>query len=387
MFQFKNTGLGMKEPDTSNALPNTFGKVRTFKEDLENFEKGTPVKDVSEEVAALPVEAKKPIVENPPQRQELPRTMPAAPAAEYPPGSPFQSVPTPPPISSPSPGANPDTQLPPFKSSPSQSFFAEKPAPKESFPPEHAENQPLPQKKSKGGLVLTLVVVLVVAAAGAGFYYYWFNIRSSSSGTSTSATPTAPTPPVASPAPAQSQNKNLRNLVVDTSQGPTETKNAIQKFATDFSASASENDLVEVKIIGKDGQPVGKKDFFSGVGVTVPDPVLMKLSEDYSLFARKEGDAVKLGFVFKTVTSSGLSDEMKNWEPTLPTDLAPLYAGQAPTGAGPFNSSLYKNADIRYFNFSSPADTSLDYSVISNFLVIGSSKDTMRAILDYMSQK
>ncbi|HUD09120.1 MAG TPA: hypothetical protein VMQ48_03465 [Candidatus Saccharimonadales bacterium] len=385
MFQFKNTGLGMKEPDTSNALPNTFGKVRTFKEDLENFEKGTPVKDASEEVAELPAEDKKPIVENLPQGQALPQATPAAPAVEYPPGSPFQSAPTPPPISSPSPGANLDTQLPSFRSSPSQSFFAEKPAPEENPSPEHAENQSLPQKKSKGGLMLMLAVVLVVAAAGAGFYYYWFHIKSNSS--ETSSNPTAPTPPVASPAPAQSQNKNLRNLVVDTSQGSTEMKNAIQKFATDFSTSASENDLVEVKIIGKDNQPVGKKDFFSGVGVTVPDPVLMKLSEDYSLFARKEGGAVRLGFVFKTVTSSGLADEMKNWEPTLPTDLTPLYVGQAPTGMGPFNSSLYKNADIRYFNFLSPADTSLDYSVISNFLVIGSSKDTTRAVLDYMSQK
>ena len=75
MFQFKNTGLGMKEPDTSSALPNTFGKVRTFKEDLENFEKGTPVKDVSEEVSDLPVEAKKPVVENLSRRQELPQRL------------------------------------------------------------------------------------------------------------------------------------------------------------------------------------------------------------------------------------------------------------------------------------------------------------------------
>jgi flagellar basal body-associated protein FliL len=397
MFQFKNSGLGMNEPDQSNALPNTFGKVRTFKEDLENFEKGTPSKNVSEEAVPLPNATPQiPAAETPPQRQDIPRTMPDAPATEYPPGSPFQSVPTPPPISSsPSPGANtsanPETQLPPFKSSPSQSFFAEKPASKEGFFTEQAENQTLPpQKKSKGRLILTLVVVLVVVVASAGFYYYWFKIRSNSSETSAPAIPdipAAPAVPATSSTPAEPQNKNLRNIVVDTSLGQGEIKNAIQKFATDFSSSASESDLVEVKIVGKDGQPIGKKDFFAGTGVAVPDPVLMKLSEDYSLFVRKESGSAKLGFVFKSVTSSGLSDEMKNWEPTLPTDLAPLYVGLAPTGTGTFNSSQYKNADIRYFNFSSPADTSLDYSVISNFLIIGTSKNTTRAILDYMSQK
>jgi hypothetical protein len=393
MFQFKNAGLGMNEPDKSNALPNTFGKVRTFKEDLENFEKGVSAKP--EDVAPLPIATQQPVtenqqqVENPPQRQELPRMKPVIPepSVEYSPNNPFQSIPTPPPVSSPSPIASSDAQLPPFKSSPSQSFFAEKPASKESFFPEQAgNNQALPQKKPKGGLVLTLVVVLVVAAAGAGFYYYWFNMRGTSS--ATSPTPAAPTTsPTTSSTPAENQNKNLRNIVADTTLGQGEIKNSIQKFATDFSASASESDLVEVKIVEKDGQPIGKKDFFVGTGVAVPDPVLMKLSEDYSLFVRKENGSAKLGFVFKSVTSSGLSDEMRNWEPTLPADLKPLYIGLAPTGTGSFNSSRYKNADIRYFNFSSPANTSLDYSVISNFLVIGSSKDTTRAILDYMSQK
>jgi hypothetical protein len=391
MFQFKNAGLGMNEPNTTSALPNTFGKVRTFKEDLENFEKGISAKP--EDETPLPTPAQQPITENrqqaesTPQRPELPKTKPAIPepSVEYPTNNPFQSIPTPPPVSSPNPIASADTQLPPFKSSPSQSFFAEKPASKENPSPEQAgNNQTLPQKKSKGGLTLTLVVVLVIAAAGAGAYYYWFKIRSNSSETSA---PTAPATPTTSSTPTESQNKNLRNLVVDTALGQSEIKNAIQEFANEFSTSASENDLVEMKIVGKDGQPIGKKDFFAGTGVAVPDPVLMKLSEDYSLFARKESGSVRLGFVFKSVTSSGLTSEMKNWEPTLSTDLVPLYVGQAPTGTEAFNSSRYKNADIRYFNFSSPADTSLDYSVISNFLVIGSSKDTTRAILDYMSQK
>jgi len=56
-----------------------------------------------------------------------------------------------------------------------------------------------------------------------------------------------------------------------------------------------------------------------------------------------------------------------------------------------FNSSKYKNADIRYFNFLSPANTSLDYTVLSNgessYFIFSSSKNSIRAILDYMSEK
>jgi len=177
--------------------------------------------------------------------------------------------------------------------------------------------------------------------------------------------------------------------MVDTSQSATEIKSAVQKYAIEFAGSASGGNLIEVKIIDKNsGQPIGKKDFFSGLGAAVPDSMLMKLSEDYSVFVTKEGDSARMGLAFKTVTSSGLSDEMKNWEPTIAAELASLYLGQAPMPAvSTFSSSRYKNADIRYFNFSSPAGTSLDYSVISNFLIIGTSKDSMRAILDYMAGK
>jgi len=385
MFQFKNEGLGMKEPDTSNALPNTFGKVRTFKEDLENFEKGISTKDIPDDIGVLPSETKKIISENPLGNKELSKAMPAAQMTEQVPNNPFQSVPSPPPISS------SKTDLPPFKSSPSQSFFAEnKPAKENSSLSEIQNDQPaLPKKKRS--FFLPLIIVFLLAVAGGGFYYYWFNIRNTPPETpltpTTPATPTAPAASIPPTAQTDSQNKNLQHLVVDTSQGPTEIRSAIQNFATEFTASASESNLVEMKLVGKDNQPIGKKEFFSGIGTNIPDTVLMKLSEDYSLFARKENGSVRLGFVFKTVTSSGLVDETRNWEPTLATDLAPLYVGQAPTGTGAFNSSRYKNADIRYFNFSSPADTSLDYSVISNFLVIGTSKETTRAILDYMSEK
>jgi len=372
----------VKKPDTSNTLPNTFGKVRTFKDDLEIFEKGASPEDALDD-ADLPLStANKPLAESPLEKQYVPQTMPAAPIAEPLSKNPFQSVPTPPPISA------PYSKLPPSKSSPPQSFFAENKPVKENSLPEIQKEQFVPRKK-KHGLTL-LLIILLLAIGGAGFYYYWFYIQNNSSLFSFFSAPAVSTPettPVPSTIPVASQNKNLRNLVVDTSQGSTAIKDVIQKFATEFAASASESNLIEVKLVGKDNQPIGKKEFFSGLGAIVPDAVLMKFSEDYSLFARKEGEAAKLGFVVKTVTASGLADEMKNWEPTLQNDLTPLYVGQAPTGAGTFSSSRYKNADIRYFNFSSPANTSLDYSVISNFLVIGTSKDTTRAILDYMSQK
>jgi len=384
MFQFKNSSSdsGTGDPSLANKLPNFNGKVRTFKEDTENFEKGTLSQPAVAEESRFSSPAEK--TTSPSQAlasEESSQSQPISPRRDIQPENPFQSIPTPPPASSPEP------DLSALKPSSSQSFFSEKPTPSENIFPPQTDTQPSPQKPKKAMVVL-LVILLAAMIAAAGFYYYWFYIKSAAP-----AAPAAPETalPKTEPSPAVSldnaQNNNLRKLIIDTSQGSTAIKSAATTFATEFVATASEGDLIEVKVLDQANQPIGKKDFFAGFGITVPETIAMKLSEDYSLFVKKEGGAAKLGLVFKTVTSAGLVEEMKIWEPKIATDLTPVFSGQAPIGAGSFNSSRYKNADIRYSNFSSPADTSLDYSVIANFLVIGTSKDTTRVVLDYMSEK
>jgi len=382
MFQFKNSSSGSGDPSLANKLPNFHGKVRTFKEDTENFEKGISGQPVVAEESRFSPPAEKTISPLQTLAGEEPRQpQPSSPRRDVQTENPFQSMPTPPPASSPEP------DLSALKPSSSQSFFSEKPAVAENIFPPQTEVQPAP-KKSKKPILISLAILLAVIIAAAGFYYYWFYIKGATStapvANKTTSSGTEPTPAVPSDTP---QNNNLRKLIVDTSQGSTAIKSAATTFTTDFVATASEGDLIEVKVLDQTNQPIGKKDFFAGFGITVPDAVAMKLSEDYSLFVKKETGAAKLGLVFKTVTSAGLTEEMKIWEPTMAKDLASVFSGHTPTGAGSFNSSRYKNADIRYSNFSSPADISLDYSVIANFLVIGTSKDTTRATLDYMSEK
>jgi len=377
MFQFKKAAPGTNEPATTNAQSNSYGKVRTFKDDFASFEKGDLNKDLSgiENLSFPPA----------PEKTSAGQS-PIAPETKLPisenkiiPSNPFQSVPATPPIPSAS------AALPAFKSSPSQSFFEEKTTQEETVAPKQNEI-PLPPKKSGKKFIVFLIILLVLILAGSGFYYYWFFLKKNSSpqASDTSATQNKTTSAVSS----DSQNKNLRQLIVDTSQSPTEIKSATAKFAADFMSAAAENDLAEVKILDKNNQPVAKKDFLSGFGLTIPEAVTGKLSEDFSLFVKKEQGAAKLGLVFKTVTSANLALEMTKWEPTMTADLNSLYLVPASSsGTIVFNPTKYKNADIRYFNFSSPADTSLDYSVISSFLIIGTSKDSARSILDYMSEK
>jgi len=392
MFQFKNLGSGSdsENPSLENKLPNFHGKVRTFKEDAENFEKGIPSQSsAGEETSSYPLAPAEKNIS--PRQQPLVNEEPSQPQPTYqkndnPVKNPFQSMPTPPPISSSEPS------LSALQSSSSQSFFSEKPSSSENILPPQPKTQPSPQKPKK--VIFVSLIILFVAIIFAAGFYYWFYIKDTASETPAapvaeeSTLPETQSAPVVQPETEIPQNNDLRKLIVDMSKKPTDIKDASTKFTSDFVATAAEGDLIEVKVFDQTNQPIGKKDFFAGLGITVPDAVAMKLSEDYSLFVKKELGVAKLGLVFKTVTSANLADEMKNWEPKITADLASVYINQILSPAtGPFNSTKYKNADIRYFNFSSPPNTSLDYSVIANFLVIGTSKDTTRGILDYMSQK
>jgi len=350
MFQFKNSSSGSGDPSLANKLPNFHGKVRTFKEDTENFEKGSSGQPVVAEESRFSPPAEKTI--SPLQSlagEESRQPQPISPRRDVQTENPFQSMPTPPPASSPEP------DLSALKPSSSQSFFSEKPADAENIFPPQTEMQSAP-KKPKKAIFISLAILLAVIIAAAGFYYYWFYIKGATSTAPVANKATSPgTEPTATVPSDIPQNNNLRKLIVDTSQGSTAIKSAATTFTTDFVATASEGDLIEVKVLDQTNQPIGKKDFFVGFGITVPDAVAMKLSEDYSLFVKKETGAAKLGLVFKTVTSAGLAEEMKIWEPTMTKDLTPVFSGQTPTDAGSFNSSRYKNADIRYSNFSSPA--------------------------------
>ncbi|OGI25626.1 MAG: hypothetical protein A3J76_06145 [Candidatus Moranbacteria bacterium RBG_13_45_13] len=368
MFQLTNSDSGAAKSDISNTAPNLQNRVRTFKDDMGNFEKGNP-------------------------RDNF---FPDVPAKTGAPANPFQSVPMPPPLHSEptAPIAEKNTpiglppQKPPVSGPPSQSFFAEKPVSPFSeinSSDIKSEASPAPKRKSKLA-VFTIILIILLAAAG-GSYYYWFFLKNNSAATPSDSTSQAPSTQTSSESTSDAQNKRMRRLVIDTAQNPSAIKSAVHKFADEFSSTASENDLIEVKLLDKENKPIGKKDFISGFAATFPESISGKLSEDYSLFLKKEGYAVRLGLVFKTVTSANLTTEMRNWEPKIADNLNSLFLDQvSATGMVSFNSTQYKSADIRYFNFSSPA-TSLDYSIVSNFLIIGTSKDSMWSILDYMSEK
>jgi hypothetical protein len=255
--------------------------------------------------------------------------------------------------------------------------------------------QPADKPASKSHVALIVSAILVVIIAGGGFSYYWFFTKNPPASTTTQATSktTQTKTPVTTPAVSvDPNNKNLLRLVLDTGSTKESTQATFKKMTADYLSDTSVADLVEIKVFDKNNEPISSKGLAALLGFSYPEKLSTAISDEYSLFMTKEGSQVRLGATIKLADATGLTDYLSLQEATLPENLKAFYLNQLPTGAAAsFSSSLYKNADIRYFNFSSPADTSFDYSVLegdqSSYFIFATSKEAMRSILDYMSAK
>lgn len=260
--------------------------------------------------------------------------------------------------------------------------------------------------KSSRKLTGILMALLVLLLAGGGFYYWWFymhvqNTASKPNASSNAKTP-APTPAPgataanqngqASQPPSQAANGKVREWALDTSSDKIAAKLAIKRYISDFVASAQEGDLAEAKIVSSSNASVPPDKFEELFDFQMPQDISSGLTGEYSIFTKKENGVPRLGGVFQLSNTASIAAALQGEESALPTELKSFYLDAVlPSDPPAFSSSIYNGADIRYFNFSSPADTSFDYSVVSgqgnNFFIFATSKDTLRSILDYMSAK
>lgn len=378
--------------NSDTALPNHYGKIRTLKEDFEDLKSGK--REAEEKSSSLT-----------PQKPEATRNLGAT-SPLFPVQQPQQSAP---PVSPPLASQFPSQPKPESKLSPAagtgakenppapfgtESYFSEK-SPFENIDqlPKAEEAGKTQEKKSSNLFTIITSLLLLLIISGGGFYYYWFYIKKSLPVQTQTTAQTQKATSNQNQIQQVPEGKNIRALTVDPAAGGTEIKKSFQKMAADFLSSASENELNEIRPAGKDNQQIPVESFVSLFSITLPESITQGFSSDaYGLFIKKENGEIRTGLVFELSDPTGLAEKLAQQEKNLPAELNSLYLNQEVPGAEfAFNSSKYKNADIRYYNFPSPPNTSLDYSVIrgkdTSYLIFATSKETLHSILDYMSEK
>lgn len=246
-----------------------------------------------------------------------------------------------------------------------------------------------PKKTSGFKKILTFIFILItLGIIGGGGYYFWTTrIISLPVPATENPEPTNTTPEVISepqPKPEIVLSQTSPNyLIIDTTD-----KNAFETAIAEYAnkvAQTNAGSLIEFIATDKENNPISFEIFAQNFNINLNPEILAQLNPSFSLYIYNYGsDKIRLGISILVKDSELLKLALEKNEPTLIQGLSPLIGNtdyQYPDNSS-FSIGTYNEAEIRYFNISSPEEMAIDYSVYKNNLIIGTTKSVTYSILD-----
>ncbi|MEI6587637.1 MAG: hypothetical protein WCO05_01670 [Candidatus Moraniibacteriota bacterium] len=233
-----------------------------------------------------------------------------------------------------------------------------------------------------------LSVILLIALTAAGFHF--FNNKSSppeeeiiipiEEPTQPIETPTGE--PIPTPTPTFSFSENNPNYL------RVENGTLIaDKVRSTMGQVSQEGYVPPIEFIITDAQnkPIAFKSFSELFSIKLSSSVLESLGDNFSLFVFNDLTGPKIGIAVESKNDATLGKALTKEETVLADEINPLFFNNTYNKAKSFNNSEYGGAKIRYQNIISPEMLSIDYSIYKNKLLIGTTKLTIRAIIDRLN--
>lgn len=257
--------------------------------------------------------------------------------------------------------------------SPEKSIFAsEKKLPESEQRPHHIDF---------GKVFAGVITILIIAIIAAGGYYFWT--------TRQNIPEVVVTPPITEPEPepvvAKFSTDKPNILIVDMSAATGATIKELLKNTAQDVADEKITAPAEFIVTGIDRKPVPFKDFAKISGITFSPALAANLSDAFSLFVYNDNALTRLGLAIDSSDPIKLKNLIASEERTLAKNISPIFLAPDYTlTAKAYASSNYNSLAIRYVNIISPEDLSVDYTISQNKLIIGTTKMTLRSVMDYL---
>lgn len=239
--------------------------------------------------------------------------------------------------------------------------------------------------------MLALIVVMLLAAAGGGSYYFWQ--------TKVQHAPIEIPSALRDVLPQKGEvdvleesstvqlpfSLNESNLfVVDVE---TETISVLREKLLDDARKMQEADMrvpVRFTVVDKSNTPIAFFIFASVFNLGLSGDLLNSLGNDFSLYLYLDNGTPRLGLTVTYKDVELARTLLKSSEKTLPISLKNLFLDEnVPIGSDiAFGNGLYESVPTRFFNLDVPESLSIDYAFMRDYLVIGTSRDTARALID-----
>jgi len=256
------------------------------------------------------------------------------------------------------------------------------PAPQLSTPKSAPKKIEAPKQIIKKGhqssliAFIVLLVIILFASAGIGYFYM----------TRQQDTDIAETMPaeIFTPTESEFSSENPNYLPVDIENIDKEQLKQIIKNSSEAVAEAEVIIPIEFIITDLQNNPTTFTLFSQKMGLILPENITSKLTENFSLFIFNDAGNMRLGVSIETLSDTNLVTGLLMEEPSLAKNLESLLLSSEDYEISiiDFSEAIYKDILIRYQNIISPEELSIDYALINNQLVIGTTKATMHALID-----
>lgn len=175
---------------------------------------------------------------------------------------------------------------------------------------------------------------------------------------------------------------NPNYLRLESPDLDSEKTKAILKQYLDTTSKESYSAPVEFIITDAQNKALSFKAFSNLLGLKFSPALMALLGENFSLYIYNDIAAPKLSIAIESRDDINLAKVMLSEEKNLADEISPLFFTSEYRAEKAFAGSEYGGAKVRYQNIISPDMLSVDYTVYKNKLIIGTTKLTLRSIID-----
>lgn len=230
-----------------------------------------------------------------------------------------------------------------------------------------------PPVTTKRRIILRIIIILAVVLIGAGGLFYWLGKKTPPS------SPTPPSPPIITPQPSAP----IISIKIIKTISLTSDKSLFELLKEEAKLEQSIGTFKRIAVLKNEREFLSAVELLQNLEISIPPYALSDFKNNYTLVLSSQSTGKRLGIIIELQNPENLKEQLKTWEPTLLDDFKNFYPSQVPgpRASQTFLDDAHQNVAIRYVNLPR-SDLTLNYTILNNLLVIGTSKELMYTVID-----
>ncbi|MFC1644817.1 hypothetical protein ACFL08_02225 [Patescibacteria group bacterium] len=242
-----------------------------------------------------------------------------------------------------------------------------------------------------GKIIGVLVVLLIAAALAGGGYYYFYIYQPSQIVDDSVADEQVPvledTGEIVEDAEMVEYVLNMPNYLVVDTESKTKSDLYLKMGSILQELPALEIEVYEFILTNDNYAQIDYDSFADFTGLDLGPQISVNLGNEFSVFLDGGNNRLGMAIAIDASKKDALIKELSANEAYLLKNTQALFMDQfIPSQDKSFEDSSYDDINIRYVNFDQRENTSIDYAIVDEYLVIGTSKQTMRSMVDKITK-